>query len=826
MATLLENEVYTEEDLFFSDNLKKVDDSQFRVPWYYRSDIQLPEPSNGSFFQLQTHGISSRADIWLNGLQVADKNIQAGAYAGQAYDITNQTRNGINSILVRVYPTDYNRDLALGFVDWNPYPPDNGTGIWRDVEIKQTGPVSLTTPRVISTQRLRQATVSIRLDVNNLSNGGTQGEVVCAVLDSQNKALGSSRSEFRMNSKLQQHLTLPNITVSDPQIWWPKQWGSQPLYSTKCTASTGAGVSDSTETKFGIRTVTSRLNEYNDTIFSVNQRPFQIIGGGYTSDIFLRLSPSKLRSQFEYVLDMGLNTIRLEGKQEHPFLYSLADEMGLMLLAGWECCDKWEGWTYNNEGSGITWTAPDYDIANASMRHEAAMMQPHPSMLGFLIGSDFWPDDRATRIYVDALRAHDWDTPIISSASQRGFPAQLGTGGMKMDGPYDWVPPNYWGDDRLGAAFGFASELSSGVGTPPLSSLERFLSPSDMDDLWKNPDKGLYHMSTSTSSFYTRKIYNDALWARYGAPSSLKDYLIKSQMADYEASRAQFEAYAAHWGSYRKATGMIYWMLNNAWPSLHWNLFDYYLYPCASYFGAKVGSRKEHVMLDFTRTSVWLINRAIDKAGMRTVDVDLMGLDGKELWKDSIDVSVDPNSSRWVSQLPLYSLEEAVLVKLRLHDRKNTISRNVYWVPKDMDEMDWDASTWYVALDNVDLSFPLFGVRFTCSICEECRFNILILMIYPQVPHPRNRVRKLHGPHPFAFKLLIPHPSLGQCNSHSLPAPGHSIHALHDSRKQSLRPRHLHPPASSRQRRQPYLASKVVRELHYAVPGGEDAGVG
>jgi len=34
---------------------------------------------------------------------------------------------------VKVYPTDYNRDFALGFVDWNPYPPDNGTGIWRDM---------------------------------------------------------------------------------------------------------------------------------------------------------------------------------------------------------------------------------------------------------------------------------------------------------------------------------------------------------------------------------------------------------------------------------------------------------------------------------------------------------------------------------------------------------------------------------------------------------------------------------------------------------------------------------------------------------------------
>jgi exo-1,4-beta-D-glucosaminidase len=695
MATLLENEVYTENELFFSENLKEVDLEQFRVPWYYRSVIQLPDPSNGSYFQLQTHGISSRADIYLNGKLVADKNVQAGAYAGKAYDITNQTRNGLNVVLVRVYPTDYNRDLALGFIDWNPNPPDNGTGIWRDVEIKQTGPVSLSAPRVVSTQRPRQAQVSIRLDVLNLSNRGTQGEVVCKVSDPQGNELGSQRAEFRMNSKLEQKVTL-NFTISDPQIWWPKQWGAQPLYSAICTAATGAGVSDRTAaTKFGIRTVTSSLNEYEDTVFSVNGQPFQVIGAGYTSDIFLRFSPSKLRSQFEYVLDMGLNTVRLEGKQEHPELYSIADEMGLMLIAGWECCNKWEGWTYNDEGSGITWTDPDYTIANASMRHEAAMMQHHPSMLGFLVGSDFWPDDRATAIYVDALQDHDWDTPIISSASQRGFPRQLGNGGMKMEGPYDWVPPNYWGEDRLGGAFGFASELSSGVGTPPESSLKRFLSPSDLDDLWKNPNKGLYHMSTSVSAFHTRENYNDALWARYGAPTSLKEYLLLSQMADYEASRAQFEAYASHWGSARKATGMIYWMLNNAWPSLHWNLFDYYLQPGASYFGAKMGARKEHVMLDYSRMSVWIANRAIDKAGDRTVEIEFLGLDGKSIWKgDPIDVEVWPNSARWVAVLPF--VEETALLRLVLHDRKRVLSRNVYWMPRDLDVLDWEGSTWYV----------------------------------------------------------------------------------------------------------------------------------
>ncbi|KAF2272636.1 glycoside hydrolase [Westerdykella ornata] len=697
MATLLENKVYNETDLFFSNNLEKVDSAQFRVPWYYRSDINLSS-SGGSYFQLRTHGISSRADIYFNGKTIADKNVQAGAYTGLAYDITKQVKSGNNTLLIKAYPTDYNRDLALGFVDWNPYPPDNGTGVWRGVQITETGPVSISSPRAISTLRPLEAHVSIRLDVQNWSNRGVQGEVTCQISDPQGNEVGNPRAEFRLSAGKIETLTF-NVTISNPHIWWPRQWGAQPLYTTTCTASTGAGVSDrAPPTKFGIRTVTSNLNSYNDTTFYINDRPFQVIGAGYTSDMFLRFSPTKLRAQFEYILDMGLNTVRLEGKQEHPYLYSMADEMGLMIMAGWECCDKWEGWTYNDEGSGITWTDPDYDIANKSMRHEAEMMQSHPSMLAFLVGSDFWPDDRATMIYVDALRAFDWNIPIISSASQRGYPKLLGNGGMKMDGPYDWVPPNYWGADKLGGAFGFGSELGAGVGTPELSSLKKFLSKSDMDDLWKNPDKGLYHMSTSVSSFYTRKIYNDALWARYGAPTSLDDYILKSQMADYEATRAQFEAYASHWGASRKATGLIYWMLNNAWPSLHWNLFDYYLHSGGSYFGTKMGARMEHVSFDYSTWSVWMTNRAIDKGGMRTVEVEMVDLKGRTLWKaDPLDVQMRPNEARWVVVLPMGGLEGkgTVLLRLVMHDKKRVISRNVYWLSAKEDELDWDNSTWY-----------------------------------------------------------------------------------------------------------------------------------
>ncbi|KAJ8109704.1 hypothetical protein OPT61_g7261 [Boeremia exigua] len=710
MATLISNGVYNETSLFFSNNLQDVDIAQFRVPWFYRTEFEHKEDS-GAFTQLVTNGISSQADIWLNRRYLGGT---VGAYVGSQFDITSNLTAGTNVLLVKVYPTDYNRDFALGFVDWNPYPPDNGTGIWRDVQIKKSGRVSIGKPRVRTTLA---GDVDFSVSVRNLGNVSVQGRVQCSITDPDGKELGRPRAPFDTKGR-DSDLVALHLKVDEPKIWFPSQWGDQPLYSVACTATNNSdtnvsGVYDQApKTRFGIRTVSSRLNSYNDTIFSVNGKPFQVIGAGYTSDIFLRFDIKKLRAQFQYVLDMGLNTVRLEGKQEHPELYDLADEMGIMLLTGWECCDKWEAWTYNEEKSGEDWDDADYETAAKSMAHEAEMMQNHPSVMGFLVGSDYWPDSRATDLYINTLRGFNWTTPIISSASQSGHPARLGNSGMKMTGPYDWVPPNYWYDaaneTHLGAAFGFGSELGAGVGTPENNSLTKFLSSADLDDLWQSPDKGLYHMSTNVSSFYTRSIYNEALSKRYGSPTSLDDYLFKAQMADYEATRAQFEAYLSRWSANRPATGLIYWMLNSAWPSLHWNLFDYYLHPGGSYFGTKAAlGNFESAVFDYHSRDVYYTSRVqevnADK-DVRQVKVDIIDLSGSNILSgifqssDQKSFSAIPNASKKLGHLSaLDNITTVSLLRLELSSpgSEDLLSRNVYWVAPRADVLDWDNSTWY-----------------------------------------------------------------------------------------------------------------------------------
>lgn len=448
--------------------------------------------------------------------------------------------------------------------------------------------------------------------------------------------------------------------------------------------------------KFGIREVDSRLNEDGDIIFYINRKPFQVLGAGYVPDLFLQFNPERVTTILEYTLDIGLNTIRLEGKMERPELYEIADRLGVMVLPGWECCDKWE--------DTARWSAHDYTTADASMRHEAAMLQTHPSVLGFMVGSDEHPGEKATKVYLDALEDAGWQTPIISSGSDSGHPRLLGPSGMKMEGPYEWVPPNYWWDtkpyeDRLGAAFGFGSELGAGVGTPELGSLVDFLPPGEMNQLWESPNDDFYHNGAG-QPFASRSVYNDALWHRHGAPTGLEDYILKAQMMDYEATRAQLEAYSAKWNSERRATGMVYWMLNSAWPNLHWNLFDFYLRAAGSYFGSNTGSRLEHVAFDYLSKDVYLINHSLDRQGLRTIEFDLIDASGTTLSHRAMSTTTEPNWSKnvgfTVHELAGWEEQEMRFMRLRLADEQNTtLSRNVYWLTGNVDELDWESSQWW-----------------------------------------------------------------------------------------------------------------------------------
>lgn len=347
MAGLIEAGVYNDSDLWFSDNLNSIvdDRSVFGSPWLYREEFTVDVVSPRQHYFLITHGITSKADIWINGKQLTDKKYQAGSYGGHKYEVTDYLLSGANALLIQAYETNYLLDSAIGFIDWNPYPPDNGTGVWRDVEISQTGAIALAPIRVVHDWQpgKNSANITVKVNATNFENSVVTGRLTGEItLGSQQVALSQS---FSLDGYEEKTLSMSG-QLQDPQIWWPTLWGGQPLYNVTVAVRVNEEISDVAKAcRIGIRHIESGLNVFGDRAFTINGQRFLPLGGGYAPDMFMRWDSDYVRKKFHLMLDLGLNTVRLEGKQEHPELFEIADEIGLMIMPGWECCDWWEEWT-------------------------------------------------------------------------------------------------------------------------------------------------------------------------------------------------------------------------------------------------------------------------------------------------------------------------------------------------------------------------------------------------------------------------------------------------------------------------------------------------
>jgi len=175
---------------------------------------------------------------------------------------------------------------------------------------------------------------------------------------------------------------------------------------------------------------------------------------------------------------------------------------------------------------------------------------------------------------------------------------------------------------------------------------------------------------------------------RYGKVSSLEDFLRKSQAMNYEAQRAMFEAYGRN--KY-ESTGVIQWMLNNAWPSIIWNLYDYYLVPSGAYFGSKKACEPLHVQYSYDDNSVAVVNgydRALTGVSVKATIYDINARE-KAIQNATLDIPAD-SSVRALQLQPVGDISPAYFMKLELHDASGKLlSDNFYWLSTKPDVLDW-----------------------------------------------------------------------------------------------------------------------------------------
>jgi exo-1,4-beta-D-glucosaminidase len=686
LAGLVANNVY--QNIYFGTNLQSVPDLTTQN-WWYRGQFTAPAITPGQAYWLRFKGISYRAQIWLNGTQI-DANA-VGTMAVHEYNATALIHPGaLNALAILVTPPAHGcNDLSFCTVDWNPEAPDMNAGLWGQTLLDTTGPVALRDPYVKTVLPLpatSSADLTVYADAINATNAPVTTTIGGTITKAGYPTISFSQ-DVTLNANERREITFdpvtyPQLHVTNPALWWPYQFGSPQLYQFAVTASTGGAISDTRSINFGIRQFTDYRTTVNGTSFvgyKVNGQNIFFRGGGYMWDMLQRWDTKTNAAHIQYVKDMGLNTIRLEGTVGNEELYDLADQAGVMILPGFVCCSAWE--------KDNRWTAEQEQVANASLNSQMRALRAHASPFVWAFGSDCPVTSAHLTMYKTTASTLHWQNPTLDSVATWCN----SDAGMKMDGPYMWEPPVLWWDtSQSGSAFGTNAEEGTEA-PPPLESLQKFIGP---NDLWPIGTVWNYH-SGKKGVFDTIKQFTTGVDNRYGSTSGVADYSQKSELQNYENTRSFFEAWNSH--EYTQSFGVIFWMLNNAWPSVHWNLYDYYFKPGGGYFGAKKANEPVHIAYDYFTRNVYVVNSMLTARSGMTATATVYNIpDLTEQYTTQATVSAPANASTQVLTIPaLTGLSATYFIRLQLKDSAGAVvSNNLYWYSTSPDVLS-NHSTWY-----------------------------------------------------------------------------------------------------------------------------------
>jgi exo-1,4-beta-D-glucosaminidase len=700
----------------------------WKEDWWYRTTF--PTPATGTVHTLIFKGINYRAEVWLNGHQVARPSQAVGMYNQFEWDVTQLlVAGGENVLAVKITPErailgEGEIELADSWHDWinwkylgsnTPptsdvsYVPDRNAGVWKRVYLSSTGAVTIRSPYVstdLPLPALSPAALSVYCDIANHSahevQGTLRGEISRpgkpAITFEKHVALdrGETREISITPADVQQ------LSIPDPDLWWPYQWGKPNLYHLQLEFRVGEEISDTQTIDFGIRTITQARD--SDTSFpeigkggsfylQINGRNFLVRGGVYSPDLLYRNDPEHDATIIRYAKDLGLNFLRWESKIADESMLDLADREGIPIMLGWMCCSQWEHWD--------SWTAEDQWVARASLRATLRDLRSHASVVAWANGSDGLPPDPLLNDYNQILRELHWPNAILNTVSS----FNRTWSGIHMYGPYVWRPPYFWFSEKYGNARGSSAEEGDNETIPPVESLRKFIPE---DKLWP-PNEYWYFHSGANDGNNTLANVQRLLNQRYGPSHSVEEFSRKAQLAHYEDVRAQFEAYATHWDN-RKM--LVHWMMNNPWPSFFGHLFDYYFKQGGGYFGAKKALRPLTVVWDYYATGdrnsakVYLVNLTQEPKDRMNVSVEVYNLDGKRPWSNEVKgLHAEAGMSIEALTMPRISnLSSVFFVRCQLKDDAGTVlAENTYWAsntnddlgsPKDYEQFKTELAQW------------------------------------------------------------------------------------------------------------------------------------
>lgn len=644
-------------------------DNPWKKPYWYRNEFNLSKDFEGKHIWLNLGEINYKAQVWLNGKLVSDTAEVIGMERAFRFDITSQIITGNKNILaIAIYPPnhpgkpapdpltpladpgqnmadgqishDYTKWDVMGW-DWQPSIRDRDMGITEDVFLTTSDDIEFENLYVTSNLNLPDTTSAdliISADLVNHSEKEQEGVVEVKVKNGNDVVSFMQAYKVEPNSVKEffwDKSTIRSLEIVNAKLWWPCGYGQQNRYTVSLSTVTKSKNSAVAAETFGIRKVETFIGA-KERVYKINGHEIYPKGGNWVIDMMLNWNASRYEKEILLTRNANLNMIRVWGPTgvAPKALYEAADKYGILIWQDF-LNDFW-GTFKNTPGF-----QPELSLYEKATTGIVKKLRNHPSLVIWCGGNE--GVNPREDLILSILKKYD-------GRDSRHYLKQSDGDGLHGGGPYHTLEPkDYFTHPKL---MGFSSEIGPS-GIPEMQSMSKFMP--ELGKTWmpgRFPLDGVwaYHDANDWPGNDSRKFssYDNMLRHYYGAPdttvvsSGVENYMEKSQLVNYDVYRASIESINRQLWS--NASGILLWKSNSSWPSITWQVYDWYLQAHAGYYGAKKASEMLHVQYNPNDGSISflnLLNRKMDKVA---VQATLFDESLKSVWNETEIITLGANS--------------------------------------------------------------------------------------------------------------------------------------------------------------------------------------
>ena len=561
-----------------------------RADWRYSTGFDAdPELMARPVQELVFDGLDTIAEVFLNGTRVG---VADNMHTPWRYDVTGLLKPSGNLLevlfrsneeaalaeaerlgdlpRVRRLPYNFIRKMACNY-SWDWGPELVTCGIWRPASLVAHSGARLGQVRPLVTQATQdEATVIVHAD--SVGGEGCTIDVALVGPDGTEAARGRGPASGPVT-----------LTVADPELWWPRSHGGQPLYRVSVTLLRDDEPLDSWSGRIGLRQV--GLDTSADAIGSafalqVNGRPVFVRGANWIPDDCFpsRVGRDRYAARIDQAVRANMNLLRVwgGGLYETDEFYDLCDEAGMLV---------WQDFAF------ACACYPEEDPFPARIEAEAranvARLSRHPSLaLWSGNNENLWMFQSRRKTLTGAI----WDEAV----GPRGWGRLYYFGILpkvvaELDPSRPYWPGSPWSDSWDRAAND--DRYGNNHDWDPWNSLDhtelrrtrpRFVAeyghagPATWAT-WKRtlPDAELTPWSAGLD-FHNRADRGEAklktrLLEHFDAPQDFDDWLYLAQLNQARAIRTGAEWHRA---LKPRCMGTIVWQLNDCWPVTSWAAVD------------------------------------------------------------------------------------------------------------------------------------------------------------------------------------------------------------------------------------------------------------